>query len=373
MTEIPIANPQISEAAKDAICDVLDSGMLADGEEVREFEDEFAEYVGVDHAIATSSGTTALHAMLEAAGIGEGDVVLTTPFSFIASANAIKHAGAEVAFADVRRDTFNLDPDAVRDVLAERDDVTALMPVHLYGLPADMDAFRSIAREYDLQLFEDAAQAHGAKYDGEMVGSLGDAGAFSFYPTKNMTTAEGGMVTTDDDELAERTRRLIDHGRSDRYEHLEVGYNYRMTNVAAAIGREQLSRLSGWVERRRENARELTDRLGNTPNIQTPSCPGERSHAYHQYTIRASDRESVIDTLESQAIGYGIYYPQTIPNQPAYENRTDVKTSVARSVSDQVISLPVHPSVEATDIDSIANAVYDGVDSTRDTEVNRIE
>jgi len=348
MTEIPIANPQVSETAKEAVCDVLDSGMLADGEVVRDFEAEFAEYVGVDHAVATSSGTTALHAMLAAAGIGEGDVVLTTPFSFIASANAVKHAGAEVAFADVRRDTFNLDPDAVREVLAERNDVTALLPVHLYGLPADMAAFRSIAREYDLQLFEDAAQAHGAKYDGKFVGSLGDAGAFSFYPTKNMTSGEGGMITTDDDELARRARQVIDHGRAEGgdggYEHVSVGYNFRMTNIAAAIGREQLSRLPEWIEGRRAIAGRLGSGLADVEGVVTPEVATGRTHAFHQYTVRVDDREAATASLDGAGVGYGVYYPTTILDQPAYD--VDVDCPVAEAASEAVLSLPVHPGVE---------------------------
>ncbi|WP_136718002.1 DegT/DnrJ/EryC1/StrS family aminotransferase [Halorientalis salina] len=355
MTEIPIADPQVSEAAKEAVCDVLDSGMLADGAVVREFEAEFAEYVGVDHAIATSSGTTALHAMLEAAGIGDGDVVLTTPFSFIASANAIRHAGAEVAFADVRRDTFNLDPDAVRDVLAERDDVMAIMPVHLYGLPADMGAFRDIAREYGLQLFEDAAQAHGATFDGEMVGSLGDAGAFSFYPTKNMTTGEGGMITTDDDEVADRARRLIDHGRTSRYEHVEIGYNFRMTNVHAAIGREQLRRLPDWIEKRRENARSLTTKIHESTVASPPYIPENRIHAFHQYTITSPLRDHLETRLKEADIGYGIYYPTPISSQHVYDDCG--LYPIARELSEQVISVPTHPTLLEADIERIGNTI----------------
>jgi len=354
MTDIHIADPQVSADAKAAVADVLDSGMLADGEVVREFEREFADYVGVDHAVATSSGTSALHAMLEAAGIGEGDVVLTTPFSFIASANAVQHAGADVAFADVRPDTFNLDPEAVREVLAERDDVTALMPVHLYGLPADVDAFREIAREYDLHLFEDAAQAHGAEYDGEHVGSLGDAGAFSFYPTKNMTTAEGGIVTTDDDHLAERARRLVDHGRTEGYEHAEIGYNYRMTNVTAAIGREQLQRLPAWVRARRENAAALTDGLSAT-DVVTPTTPDGRTHAFHQYTVRTDRRERLTSELDSMGVGYGVYYPIPIPDQPAYDR--PVSCPRAERLGDRVLSLPVHPGVAEGDVERIVEAV----------------
>ncbi len=355
MSEIPIADPQISEAAKEAVCDVLDSGMLADGEVVRQFEEEFADYVGVEHAIATSSGTTALHAMLEAAGIGEGDVVLTTPFSFIASANAIKHAGADVAFADVRRDTFNLDPEAVREVLAERDDVTGIMPVHLYGLPADMDAFRSIAREYDLQLFEDAAQAHGATHDGESVGSLGDAGAFSFYPTKNMTTGEGGMITTDDDELAERARRWIDHGRTGRYEHAEPGYNYRMTNIQAAIGREQLDRLPAWVEDRRHNARMLRNGLAESARVQLPRRPDNRHHAFNQFTLRAERRETLLDQLSSTGISYKVYYPLLITDQRMYNSKRPFDR--ATELTDTVVSLPVYPSLQDQDLNMIIETV----------------
>lgn len=356
---IPIANPQISEEAKDAVCDVLDSGMLADGEVVREFESEFADYVGTEHAVATANGTTALQVMLEAAGIGEGDVVLTTPFSFIASANAIVHAGAEPVFADVDPETYNLNPSSVRDVLANRDDVTAIMPVHLYGLPAQMAEFRSIADEHDLLLFEDAAQAHGATFQGKTTGSLGDAGAFSFYPTKNMTTGEGGIVTTDDPKLAERARRLVNHGRTDTYEHAQVGYNFRMTNVGAAIGREQLRRLPSWLKKRRRNAVALTEGLADIPGIETPTVPDDRSHAFHQYTVKVSDRAAVKTALDAADIGYGIYYPLTIPSQPAYDRAVTVP--VSKNLTDEVLSLPVHPKVENEAIETIVSAVRQGV------------
>ncbi|WP_436911318.1 DegT/DnrJ/EryC1/StrS family aminotransferase [Halosimplex marinum] len=355
MSDIPIANPVVSERAKSAVADVLDSGMLADGEEVRAFEREFASYVGTDHAVATSSGTTALHAMLEAAGVGEGDVVLTTPFSFIASANAVRHAGAEVAFADVRRETFNLDPAAVREVLARRDDVTALLPVHLYGLPADVEAFRSIAAEHDLLLLEDAAQAHGATYGGDRAGSLGDAAAFSFYPTKNMTTAEGGIVTTDDPEIAERARRLVDHGRTGSYEHAEVGYNYRMTNVHAAIGRDQLERLPGWVEQRRANADRLSAALADVDGVAVPTVPDGRTHSFHQYTVRTDRRSTLQEALDAAGIGYGVYYPRPIPDQPAYDGDGD--WPIARELSETALSLPVHPQVSGADVDRIAEEV----------------
>jgi dTDP-4-amino-4,6-dideoxygalactose transaminase len=355
---IPIANPVVSEAARDRIDDVLDSGMLAAGEVVEAFENAFAEYVGVDHAVATSSGTTALHAMLEAAGVGDGDVVLTSPFSFVASANAVVHADAEPAFADVDPETCNLDPHEVARTLAARDDITALMPVHLYGLPAAMAEYRRLAEEYDLLLFEDAAQAHGATYDGEPVGSLGDAAAFSFYPTKNMTTGEGGMVTTDDDELAASLRRLVNHGRTGTYEHAEIGYNYRMTNVAAAVGLEQLERLPGWVERRRANAAALTDGLDDVARVETPAAPDGRTHAYHQYTVRTNRRDRLRAALDDEDVGYGIYYPRSIPDQPAYEDH-DAAPPVSRELSEQVLSLPVHPQLSTTDIRRIVEVVSD--------------
>ncbi|WP_256289021.1 DegT/DnrJ/EryC1/StrS family aminotransferase [Halobellus inordinatus] len=359
---VPIANPVVSEAAKEAVCDVLDSGMIADGEVVREFESEFAEYVGVEHAIATSSGTTALHAMFEAAGIGDGDVVLTSPFSFVASANAVVHAGAEPVFADIDPETYNLDPDAARAIL-ETVDVDAIMPVHLYGLPAEMNAFQTLADEFDCHLFEDAAQAHGATYEGEQVGSIGDAAAFSFYPTKNMTTGEGGMITTDNDEIAARARQVINHGRTDTYEHEFPGYNFRMTNIQAAIGKDQLDRLPEWIDIRRENAAYLSDRLTDKDVI-PPTVPDNRTHSFHQYTIRVPDRDAVSCTLDEYGVGYGVYYPHPIPDQPAYER--DCDAPAARKASESVLSIPVHPQVSDTGLDTVADAVEAGL-----TEVTR--
>jgi dTDP-4-amino-4,6-dideoxygalactose transaminase len=352
---VPIANPTISEAAKEDVLEVIDSGMLAAGDIVREFEDAFASYVGVNHAIAMSSGTTALQITLESAGIGEGDTVVTSPFSFIASANAVRHADASVVFADIRPNTYNLDPVAVRSMLERRDDIDAVMPVHLYGLPADMDAFRAIADDYDVKIFEDAAQAHGATVGGDHVGSIGTAGAFSFYPTKNMTTGEGGMVTTDDPELAGRARRLINHGREGKYQHTTVGYNFRMTNLQAAIGLEQVDRLPGWVEGRRANAERLTDRLDAISGIKTPTIPDGRTHAFHQYTIRTGRRSDLKERLKRNDVGYGVYYPNPIPDQPAYDVSVDVPH--ARAASEGVLSLPVHPNVSQSNIKKIVETI----------------
>ena len=352
---IPIAAPDVGEAEREAVEAVLESGQLADGPAVREFESAFAELCDVDHAVATTNGTTALHATFEALGVGEGDAVITTPFSFVASANAIRLAGAEPVFADVDPETLTIDPAAVAEVLAERDDVVAVLPVHLYGMPAEMDRLRALADAHDVALVEDAAQAHGARYEGEPVGSIGDAGCFSFYPTKNVTSAEGGIVTTDDPELAERLRRFIDHGRVSGYEHAEVGHNFRMTSVCAAIGRVQLDRLPSFNIARRGNAAYLTDRLQDAAVETPPERPGVRS-AYHQYTIRTDERDALADHLEERGVGSAVYYPIPIHEQPAYADY-DVDLPVAERAADRVLSLPVHPGLDVDDLRDIARAV----------------
>ena len=351
---IHIANPELGDAEKEAVVDVLDSGMIADGDVVRSFESEFAEYCGTDHGVATSNGTTALHASLEALGIGEGDTVLTTPFSFVATANTIRLAGAEPVFADIDPETYNLGPEAAAEV-AREEDVDAIMTVHLYGLASDLEPLVDLADELDVPLIEDAAQAHGAEYDGTRVGSFGDVACFSFYPTKNMTTGEGGIITTDHDDVAERARRYINHGRLDTYEHVEVGHNYRMTNIAAAIGREQLVNLPEYIDARRANADRLTNGLSET-SLVTPTEPDDRTHVYHQYTVRGDNREQLNEYLADNGIGAGVYYPKCIHNQPAYDD-IDVELPVAESAAESVLSLPVHPALSESDIDHIVEVI----------------
>jgi dTDP-4-amino-4,6-dideoxygalactose transaminase len=351
---IPIASPDIGDEEHSRVSDVLDSGMLADGPVVREFEDEFAQYCSVEHGVATSNGTTALHAAFEALGLGEGDRVLTTPFSFIASANSIRLCGAEPIFADIDPETYNLDPDAVEETLREYDgEVDAILPVHLYGLPANMPRLAEIADEYDCWLVEDAAQAHGARIDGERVGSFGDVACFSFYPTKNMTTGEGGMVVTDDEVIADRTAQFVNHGRTGggTYAHAEVGHNFRMTSIAAAIGRAQLEKLDDYIEMRRANAARLTEGFAETA-IKTPTEPDGYTHVYHQYTVRTANRDELQSTLEEHNIGYGVYYPTPIHEQPAYTD-VDVSAPQAERATKEVLSLPVHPMLNEDDIDRI--------------------
>jgi dTDP-4-amino-4,6-dideoxygalactose transaminase len=352
---ISIAAPEIRDAERERVLRVLDSGQLAAGDQVEAFQREFADYCGADHGVATSNGTTALHAALHALGVGEGDTVVTTPFSFIATANAIRFCGARPVFVDIDPRTYNLDPDAVAETLRTRDDVAAVLAVHLYGLPAAMGELRSLADEHGVALVEDAAQAHGARYRGEPVGSLGDAACFSFYPTKNMTTGEGGMVTTDDPEVAERTERFADHGRTEGYRHAEVGHNFRMTDIAAAIGRAQLERLPDLVERRRANAELLTERLADTP-VTTPVEPADCRHAYHQYTIRTADREALRAHCREAGVGTGVYYPIAIHDQPAYEGYDLELPAVARA-TDEVLSLPVHPALSRDELEQVARAV----------------
>ena len=362
MGEVPIADPDLGAEERERAGAVIESGDLAAGEVVHEFEAEFADYCGVEHAVGIANGTAALHAALEAVGVEPGGTVVTSPFSFVATANAARFAGGLPRFADIDPETYNLDPDDVEAIVeAEDGRVDAIVPVHLYGLPAEMDHLREIADRYDVPLVADAAQAHGAEYRGEPVGSLADAATFSFYPTKNMTTGEGGMVTTDDEGIANRVESFINHGRAgplegcSGYEHVDVGHNFRMTNVAAAIGRVQLGKLPGYVEARRENAARLTEALADAP-VETPTEPAGRRHAYHQYTIRTDDRDALQRALDEEEIGSAVYYPTPIHRLEAYAD-FDVSRPVAERAAEEVLSLPVHPNVSADDVDRIASAV----------------
>ena len=355
---IDVAQPSVGPEEVARVREVVESGQLADGPEVRAFETEFSEFCGVGHGVATSNGTTALHTALHALGIGPGDRVLTTPFSFVASANAIRLVGATPVFADADPDTYNLTPTAVEQRLETGPSVDAILTVHLYGLPSDVGPLRRLADEYDVPLVEDAAQAHGARYDGEPVGSFGDVACFSFYPTKNMTTGEGGMVVTDRTDVAERAAQFVNHGRAGPgYEHVEVGHNFRMTSLAAAIGRVQLDRLPSLVEARRANATRLDEALAAS-GVVTPTAPPGFDHAYHQYTVRSSDRAGLADALADAGVDSAVYYPIPIHEQPAYRH-VDHSAPVTERLADHVLSLPVHPGLSDADVDRIATAVLD--------------
>ncbi len=362
MSRVAIADPDVGERELERVREVLSGGQLADGPVVREFERAFADHCGAERGVAVANGTAALHAALEGLGIGEGDAVVTTPFSFVASANAVRLCGAQPVFADVDPETYTLDPDAVEAAVAATDDVAAVMPVHLYGLPADMGRLTEISDEHDLALIEDAAQAHGAAYEGTPVGALGDAGCFSFYPTKNMTTGEGGMVVTDDEAVADRTARFVNHGRADGaergYDHVSVGHNLRMTSLAAGIGVEQLRKLPAYNARRRKNAARLSAALDDVPELTLPTEPPGRRHVYHQYTVRCPDRAALRDHLDERGVDTAVYYPTTIPDQPAYDGY-DPAVPTARRLADEVVSLPVHPGLTDEEVDRVAAAVRD--------------
>ncbi|MDZ5810238.1 DegT/DnrJ/EryC1/StrS family aminotransferase [Halorubrum sp. AD140] len=354
---VSIADPQIGVAELDRLLDTAVSGQLADGPNVRAFEAAVADYCGVSHGVATTNGTTALHAALHALGIGPGDRVVTTPFSFVATANAIRLCGAPPVLADVDPETLNLDPTAVRAAIDGCDGgVDAILAVHLYGLPAPMTALRAIADEHDVPLVEDAAQAHGASLRGEPVGSLGDAACFSFYPTKNMTTGEGGMVLTDDTALAERLRRFVNHGRTDAYVHGEVGQNYRLTGLGAAIGQAQIDRLDDFVAVRRRNAARYDEVLDDHPSVSAPPDPTGSRHAYHQYTVQTDRRDTLREHLADEGIGTGVYYPRPIHRQPAYADVSATAPNAERA-ADRVLSVPVHPALSRDEVDRVADGL----------------
>lgn len=351
---IPIAQPIIGEEEKQAVLEVLESGMLAQGPRVQAFEEAFAQYCGVKYAVATSSGTTALHIALLAHGIGPGDEVITTPFTFIASANSILYVGARPVFVDIDPATFNICPDLLEAAITPR--TKAIMPVHLFGLPADMDPILELAERYGLVVIEDACQAHGAEYRGKRVGSFG-TGCFSFYPTKNITTAEGGIITTNDEKIAEKCRAIRQHGMRRRYYHDELGFNFRMSDVHAAIGLAQLRKLEQFNETRIANARYLSEHLRG---VIVPVVPEGRRHVFHQYTIRVPDgrRDAVLEGLKERGIGTAVYYPVPVHQQRFYRDMGyDLVLPEAERASREVLSLPVHPGLSRADLERIADAV----------------
>ncbi|MDR7438353.1 MAG: DegT/DnrJ/EryC1/StrS family aminotransferase [Armatimonadota bacterium] len=363
---IPIARPVITEEDQARVLEVLASRQLSSGAWVEQFEATFAAYVGARFGIATSSGTTALQAVLEAAGIGPGDRVIVPPFTFVATSNAVVHRGAVPVFVDIEPGTFNLDPNRVEDALRRHRNVRAILVVHLYGLPARMDALCDLARRYGLLLIEDAAQAHGAAFQGRRAGSFGDAAIFSFYPTKNITTGEGGMIITSDEVLARRARLLVHAGAQDgSYEYEVVGYNFRMTNLAAALGLSQLERLDALNELRRQNAAYLTARLQDIPGIRPPVEPPEMYHVYNQYTIRIRERDALREFLAGQGIQTRIYYPRPVPATQAYRSvpYEGGPWPETERACREVLSLPVHPSLCPEDLRRIVEAVRAFADS----------
>ncbi len=351
---IPVAKPLVGKEEKQAVMKVIESGMIACGPRVEEFEKQFAAFVGTKYAVATTSGTTALHLALLSVGVTSGDEVILPSFTFIASANSVLFCNAKPVFCDVNSKTFNLDVEKIELLITEK--TKAITPVHLYGQPADMNPILEIAEKYGIHVIGDAAQANGAKYNGKMIGSFGDAECFSYYPTKNMTTGEGGMITTDNEDLAERLYSLRNHGREKTkwgYEHGRLGYNYRMTDIAAAIGLEQLKKLPHFNQKRREHAQYFSEKLGGVEGIEIPYVLENTEHVYHQYTIKCNERDAVIQQLKNNDIGFGIYYPKPLHfyNHLKTYTHSDLKNS--EKLADEVLSLPVHPALNGSDLEKI--------------------
>ena len=350
---IPMAKPWIGEEEKREVEKVLDSGMLASGEWVKRFEQEFARYIGVKYALSTTNGTQALILALEAVGVRDREVIVPS-FTFIASATSIIRAGGRPVFAEIEPNTYNIDPDDMRRKITDK--TVAIMPVHLYGQAANMDEILDIAEEHGLYVIEDAAQAHGAEWRGKKAGSLGHIAAFSFYPTKNMTTGEGGMVTTNDEELAERIGMLRNHGQTQRYMHTELGWNFRMTNIAAAIGLVQLKKLDRANEIRRENARFYNEELEE--HVIVPYEDPRARHVYHQYTIRVNNRDKLLEAFKKEGIGFGIYYPMGNHQQPIMQKLGyTAKLPVTERLCKEVLSIPVHPLITDEDREKIAKVI----------------
>ena len=353
---IPMAKPLMGKEEKEAVLRVMDSGMLTHGPEVVEFEKEFSSFIGVEHGAGVTNGTSAIHLALAALGVGPGDEVITTSFSFIASASPILFLGAKPVLTDIDTGTFNMAPDSLESKITNR--TKAIIPVHLYGQSADMDRIMDIAE--DIPVLEDCAQAHGAQYKGRTVGSIGKCGMFSFYPTKNMTTGEGGMVVSDDEDFINRVRMLRNHGQVSRYDHLVIGYNLRMTSIAAAIGRVQLKNLPQNNKRRIKNGKALTKNLTGIEGIIPPYVEEYNEHVYHQFTIRVKkDRDALMEGLNTREIGSKVFYPTTLASSPAISKYVEGFYPKAEIACKEVLSLPVHPGVHIDDIEKISSAVLE--------------
>ena len=352
---INIAAPQIGPEEMQAVTQVLESGILAQGPRVRAFEEAFAEMCTVRYAIATSSGTTALQTTLLAHGIGPGDEVITSPFTFIASANSMLFTGARPVFIDIDPFTFNIDPSLIEAAITPH--TKALMPVHLYGLACDMEPILDIARRHDLLVIEDACQSHCAVYKDQPVGSFG-SGCFSLYPTKNITAGEGGMITTSDKTFAEKCHMIRNHGMASRDEQDILGFNFRMTDIHAAIGLEQLKKLEGFNRSRQANAHYL---IQNLQGVIVPFVPRDCQHVFNQFTVRVPDgrRDELKQHLSDHGIGSMIYYPLPVYRQSYYieQQGYDLHLPNAERAAVEVLSLPVHPGLSEGDLKKIVSSV----------------
>jgi len=340
-----------------AIQEVIDKSAFIMGENVQEFEDEFAKFCGVKYGVGTSSGTTALHLALVVCGIKRGDEVITVPYTFIATAEAISHTGAKVVFVDIEDRSYTMNPAKIEQAITERS--RAIIPVHLFGHSADMDRIIDIAKKNNLIIIEDSCQAHGAEYRGRRVGSIGDIGCFSFYPGKNLGAyGDAGMAVTDNKVLAEKMRLLRNHGYEKKYYHKIEGYNYRLDAIQAAILRVKLKHLDEWTEKRRRNAK-LYNQLLKGSKVKTPLEMEYVKHVYHLYVIRADNRDKLNLRLKENDIGATIHYPLPLHLQEAYKNLGYKKGDfpISETCSAELLSLPMFPELTEDEIKKIVEVI----------------
>jgi perosamine synthetase len=361
---IPINAPQIGEEEIKAVIEVMKSGVLThglgQGPMVKRFEEDFAKFVEAKHAVAVNSGTAALHMTVAAVGVKRGDEVILPSFTFVATAETVVMAGAKPVFVDIDPETYNISPDEVEKAITKR--TKAVIAVDLYGAPADLKPIREIADKHGLKVIEDAAQAHGAVYYGKPVGAYADIACWSFYASKNMTTGEGGMVTTNDDDLAEKLRLIRCHGEKQKYLSVMLGHNYRMPEIEAAIGYVQLQKLPRFLAKRRENAERLTAKLCKADKLQLPRELKGCRNSWYLYTVRLigadrKRRDNIVEQLRGKGIGAEVYYPWPIHTMPYYRRFEKRKLPETEKAAEQVFSLPVHPSVSAEQIDFISESV----------------
>lgn len=362
---IPINLPKIGEEEIEAVVKVMRSGCLTSGlgagPKVSEFEKNFAKFAGAKHAVAVNTGTAALHAAVAAAGVKQGDEVILPSFTFVATAEAVVLAGGKPVFADIDAETYNLSPAAVEKAVTEK--TKAILPVDLYGLSADMKPIREIADKHALSVVEDAAQAHGLAYHGKPPGAFADAACWSLYASKNMMTGEGGVVTTNDDKVAELVKMVRTHGERAKYASEMLGNNYRMSEIQAAIGVVQLEKLPAFVAKRRANAQRLTEILKKSDRLCLPSEPKDGKHSWYLYTARLyngtkSERNRILDELHKKGVGAEAYYVNPVHTMPFYsENFGTRKLPETEKAAKQVFSLPVHPSVTDEQVDFIGKTV----------------
>lgn len=361
---IPVSKPLIEDEEINAVVEVLKSGMIAQGPKTKEFEEMFAKYCGTKHAIAFSNGTTAIHAGVIASDFKDGDEAITVPFTFVATANPVLMERGKVVFVDISEDDFCIDPSKVEEKVTDK--TKLIIPVDLYGQVYKYDEIKEIADKNNIKILEDACQAVGAERNGKKAGNFGDLAAFSLYATKNITTGEGGMLTTNDDEIARRAKMYRHHGQDEavRYEYLAVGHNYRMTDIAAAIGIEQMKKIDRIIQARVSNATKLSEGLKSVNGIITPKIMEGNTHVYHQYTIRITEdyghsRDELLEYLKENEIGSGVYYPKPLHMHEHFKKMgyKEGDFPVSEKLSKQVLSLPVNPFVTAENIEKIIEKI----------------